>query len=162
MFKYHFVCNEAGSFSRLCPRSFHESKSWLTTDKAEEYWKEKLSEDSVKKMWSECGAEGKITQLADIISFQYSVMPFAVHSQLSLNPSGIPVAFSILAHKNLGQLATLLSLLARDRHSFCVYVDPKAKESFKEGVKIIINCLKSQFPQERNKLTILVGQIVLK
>ena len=63
------------------------------------------------------------------------------------NSSGIPLAFSLVVHRSLGQLDTLLSTLAKPRHAFCIYVDGKADSLFHKAVETIIECYKKKYPQ---------------
>ena len=55
-----------------------------------------------------------------------------------------------MVHRSLGLLDTLLSTLARTRHSFCLYVDAKAHKAFKKGVGSLVECYKKKFPKVKN------------
>ena len=50
------------------------------------------------------------------------------------------LAFSILVHENVGIFETLLHMIFRPQHSYCVHIDSKAKQSFHLAVRKIIQC----------------------
>ncbi len=52
----------------------------------------------------------------------------------------VPLAFSVVAHSNLAILTRILHLLFRPRHAFCLYVDAKAEQEFKDAVRDLVEC----------------------
>ena len=60
--------------------------------------------------------------------------------------NGTRLAFSIVVHHELGILEELLGLIFSPRHSYCIYVDGKAKDIFKGAVADMVDCYKKRFP----------------
>lgn len=52
----------------------------------------------------------------------------------------VPLSFSVVAHNNLAVLSHLLRLLFRPRHAFCLHVDAKAPQEFKDAVEEMVDC----------------------
>ena len=59
------------------------------------------------------------------------------------------LAFSILCHDNLGQLEALLASIFRPQNSFCIYIDAKAKKTFKIWVEKLVKIYRRNFPNTK-------------
>ena len=57
----------------------------------------------------------------------------------------IAIAYTILVHKNLHQVATLLSAIYRNQNIYCVHVDTKSPQQFQKGVKLMTKCFPNVF-----------------
>ena len=58
-----------------------------------------------------------------------------------------PLAFSILAHANIGILETILATTFRPHNAYCIYIDNKASAETVQLVEGLINCYKYHFPE---------------
>eukprot|EP00094_Tigriopus_californicus_P004263 TCALIF_04109-PA protein Name:"Similar to GCNT4 Beta-1,3-galactosyl-O-glycosyl-glycoprotein beta-1,6-N-acetylglucosaminyltransferase 4 (Homo sapiens)" AED:0.19 eAED:0.19 QI:483/1/0.5/1/1/1/2/0/381 len=62
-------------------------------------------------------------------------------------PEGVPLAFSIVFHRELSVLATQLDMLVNGaRHAFCIHVDAKAKPIIRDSVHRMANCYRQRYP----------------
>lgn len=63
------------------------------------------------------------------------------------NPDGVPLAFSIVFHRELSVLATQLDMLVNGaRHAFCIHVDAKVDPIIRDSVHRMANCYKQRYP----------------
>lgn len=59
------------------------------------------------------------------------------------------LAYSIVAHNQIGLLESLLVSIFRPQNSYCIFVDAKATSRFKSHVKALIQCYKSNYKKVR-------------
>ena len=58
-----------------------------------------------------------------------------------------PLAFSFLAHKQIGILEIFMALYFRPTDAYCIHVDAKASTIVLDAVKGIVNCYNEAFPE---------------
>ena len=60
--------------------------------------------------------------------------------------SETPLAFAILIHSQIGLFEALLASLFRPQNSYCIYLDKKTSDDFKNGVEKLVSNYKNKFP----------------
>ncbi len=60
-----------------------------------------------------------------------------------------PLAFSIVAHSQLGLLEAQLASIFRPHNAYCLFVDGKAPDAFKDSVQDLATCYKEHFPSSQ-------------
>ena len=56
------------------------------------------------------------------------------------------LAFSIVAHDQLGLLEILLHLIFRPYHAYCIYIASNVAKIYRKSVRQMINCYKDIYP----------------
>ena len=51
-----------------------------------------------------------------------------------------PLAFSIVAHSHLGLLEAQLATIFRPHNGYCIFVDSKANNSYRNAVSLLVDC----------------------
>ena len=108
---------------RMCPKASSVVEPVLgkiSYVRVIQHWRHHLSDESVINRALKCSAneeeEGEVFQ------------------------SDVPLAFSIMAHKQLGLLELLLHQISHPRNSVCIHVDRKSSPKFHLGVEKLIEC----------------------
>ena len=70
---------------------------------------------------------------------KYSIKP------LSEEEASFPIAFSLLVYKNVEQVERLLRAIYRPQNYYCIHVDLKSQDAFKEAMKGIVSCFPNVF-----------------
>ena len=58
----------------------------------------------------------------------------------------MPLAFSVIAHRDASQLAKLLSAIFRPWNSYCLQIDSKSSPEFTAVVTKLVQCYNSEYP----------------
>ena len=69
---------------------------------------------------------------------------------LSEEEENFPIAFSILVYKDAIQIAGLLSAIYRPQNVYCIHVDLKADQVFRDAVSAVSRCLTNVFLSSRS------------
>ena len=66
-----------------------------------------------------------------------------------------PLAFAVLVHNQIGQFEALLASIFRPQNSYCIYLDKKTSDDFKEKVIKLVDNYKTVFPMVSSQITFL-------
>ena len=92
----------------------------------------------------------RLVLLFDISTFSFYNWYLFYSIQVSKLERGISLAFSIIAHGQFSLLETLIASLFRPHNSYCIFVDAKSTEEFKNMVQQLVKCYKYKYPQVRS------------
>jgi len=69
---------------------------------------------------------------------------------LSYEEQNYPIAYSIVIHKDFQMFERLLRSIYQPQNYYCIHVDQKAPEKFKQAVKQLISCFENVFHPSRS------------
>lgn len=71
------------------------------------------------------------------------------HFHYGENSTGeVHVAFSVLVHDSVGIFETLLHLIFRQHHTYCIHVDRKSPPSIQQSVAGVVKCFQEKFKSD--------------
>lgn len=96
-----------------------------------------------------------VTAARDCVSFKTD---FGYRTTLQPeDDADFPIAFNILVHHSAAQFERLLRAIYRPHNSYCVHIDAKAPESFKDAIKAIVRCFDNVFIASKLEVIVYAG-----
>ncbi|XP_059966005.1 N-acetyllactosaminide beta-1,6-N-acetylglucosaminyl-transferase isoform X2 [Mesoplodon densirostris] len=85
------------------------------------------------------------TTLSESTCYEYIAQSHYITEALSEEESGFPLAYMMTIHKDLGTFERLFRAIYMPQNVYCVHVDEKATDTFKDAVKQLLSCFPNAF-----------------
>ncbi|XP_037700676.1 N-acetyllactosaminide beta-1,6-N-acetylglucosaminyl-transferase-like [Choloepus didactylus] len=77
--------------------------------------------------------------------YEYMVQSHYITETLSEEEAAFPLAFTVTVHKDFETFERLFRAIYMPQNVYCVHVDEKAAETFKDAVKRLLSCFSNAF-----------------
>ncbi|XP_028619030.1 N-acetyllactosaminide beta-1,6-N-acetylglucosaminyl-transferase isoform X1 [Grammomys surdaster] len=88
---------------------------------------------------------------------RYQIQSHYITSPLSEEEAAFPLAYIMVIHKDFNTFERLFRAIYMPQNVYCVHVDSKATETFKEAVSQLVNCFPNAFLASRMELVVYGG-----
>ncbi|XP_038190613.1 N-acetyllactosaminide beta-1,6-N-acetylglucosaminyl-transferase-like isoform X3 [Arvicola amphibius] len=88
---------------------------------------------------------------------QYRVQNHYITETLSEEEAGFPLAFIMTVHKDFDTFERLFRAIYTPQNVYCVHVDKKASETFKDAVRQLLSCFPNAFLASKTEAVVYAG-----
>ena len=74
-----------------------------------------------------------------------------ITDSLSIEESKFPLAYSLVVHKDAGQVERLLRAIYRPQNSYCIHIDVKASTNFFLALQNLADCFPNVFISKKRE-----------
>ncbi|XP_061051690.1 N-acetyllactosaminide beta-1,6-N-acetylglucosaminyl-transferase-like isoform X1 [Eubalaena glacialis] len=85
------------------------------------------------------------TTLSESTCYEYIAQSHYITEALSEEEAGFPLAYMMTIHKDFGTFERLFRAIYMPQNVYCVHVDKKATDTFKDAVKQLLSCFPNAF-----------------
>ncbi|XP_072585255.1 N-acetyllactosaminide beta-1,6-N-acetylglucosaminyl-transferase isoform X1 [Vulpes vulpes] len=85
------------------------------------------------------------TTLSDSTCYEYMAQSHYITETLSEEEAGFPLAYTVTIHKDFDTFERLFRAIYMPQNVYCVHVDEKATDTFKNAVKQLLSCFPNAF-----------------
>ncbi|XP_025746713.1 N-acetyllactosaminide beta-1,6-N-acetylglucosaminyl-transferase isoform X3 [Callorhinus ursinus] len=85
------------------------------------------------------------TTLSESTCYEYMAQSHYITETLSEEEAGFPLAYTVTIHKDFGTFERLFRAIYMPQNVYCVHVDEKATDTFKDAVKQLLSCFPNAF-----------------
>ncbi|XP_007173993.1 N-acetyllactosaminide beta-1,6-N-acetylglucosaminyl-transferase isoform X4 [Balaenoptera acutorostrata] len=85
------------------------------------------------------------TTLSEPTCYEYIAQSHYITEALSEEEAGFPLAYMMAIHKDFGTFERLFRAIYMPQNVYCVHVDKKATDTFKDAVKQLLSCFPNAF-----------------
>ncbi|XP_067608080.1 N-acetyllactosaminide beta-1,6-N-acetylglucosaminyl-transferase isoform X3 [Pseudorca crassidens] len=85
------------------------------------------------------------TALSESTCYEYIAQSQYITEALSEEEAGFPLAYMMTVHKDFGTFERLFRAIYMPQNVYCVHVDEKATDPFKDAVKQLLSCFPNAF-----------------
>ncbi|XP_042793858.1 N-acetyllactosaminide beta-1,6-N-acetylglucosaminyl-transferase isoform X3 [Panthera leo] len=85
------------------------------------------------------------TTFRESTCYDYMAQSHYITETLSKEEAGFPLAYTVTIHKDFGTFERLFRAIYMPQNVYCVHVDEKATDTFKNAVKQLLNCFPNAF-----------------
>ncbi|XP_045722074.1 N-acetyllactosaminide beta-1,6-N-acetylglucosaminyl-transferase-like [Mirounga angustirostris] len=85
------------------------------------------------------------TTLSESTCYEYMAQSHYITETLSEEEAGFPLAYTVTIHKDFGTFERLFRAIYMPQNVYCVHVDEKATNTFKDAVKQLLSCFPNAF-----------------
>ncbi|XP_049998154.1 N-acetyllactosaminide beta-1,6-N-acetylglucosaminyl-transferase [Alexandromys fortis] len=99
----------------------------------------------------------RTTTLENFTCSQYRLQNHYITETLSEEEAGFPLAFIMTVHKDFDTFERLFRAIYMPQNVYCVHVDKKASETFKDAVQQLLSCFPNAFLASKTEAVVYAG-----
>lgn len=99
----------------------------------------------------------RTTTLENLTCSEYRAQNHYITETLSEEEAGFPLAFIMTVHKDFDTFERLFRAIYMPQNVYCVHVDKKASETFKDAVRQLLSCFPNAFLASKTEAVVYAG-----